>query len=639
MTEEQKMRWRNDIEGVKKKLREDNFSGGASKGVVYSSEDQHKYGISEFGRMERKGEAYVFRAGTMDMSYEPRFEMPEAVDFSMARNYLEGEPIPLSSITSSLPLPKLKYNQHGVKKLFAVEKAMFDMVHSIRGQFVLLNPSYVTLLSAAAYKPQIIMTDKQYKSRVAQQVREISFEWLHLPELFIENPKDMPVYIGMNPSPRKVVDGWRLVLNPYNRHEWTDEYSVKQQIGVISVEFKKEDRMVTTYLPRFYEGYAYAPESIAAAWKCSTDYVLLSSFSWPIKDIDVQSYPHTPTYLQDLPPYVPSNIFKDHPGSYVAQNAYGEIVDVRGPGTYNSRRARFQIMYPDIVWERFTQHGKVPIHIFTSKLSVESIVECLTLDKSVFRVYSKHQVELVKKTPENVKFSYRGVMYQSDEGGTYVIPGYPKGFMHYCQTFTLECDSPNYLRVLVPEGFEGEWLLYPTLRDFINFKVSNMVKIVTYQTFLTQEDVDSTYQGKSSIKLDVRVYDELMHHPLSCSGAGVPVDQVISLVDTSMPVSLYTSKMRICLKDDKLLYMPACERRFADEGRDTSGQVSKYVGGMLWKVFYERLIDLTYGVFFCSNPYEVNEFFLWMSSLGVFHKWLDVSQGKFAVNGVLNLET
>jgi len=370
----------------------------------------------------------------------------------------------------------------------------------------------------------------------------------------------------------------------------------------------------------------YTPATLEKAFDCGQQYILESSFAFPLKDVEVDLTPHTPKFLPSLPPYVQGH---DVMGEvFVSALPTGKVVDVKGGGTYFSRRARYQNFFPDVEWEPFCEYGTVAVHRFTNVVTERFSESYYLSDSSKVAIHCDKKVQVIQGSILGKERS--GILYQKNVEGSYVLPGYPKG---YLMRVPVSEHSGTYV-VTIPE-IEGLWHLYPTDSCFRKFQVGGMVMLNDFQTFLHYRDIDATYQGRSEVKLDMKILTFLGEHSLNDPSSGIPFSDIQGFAQIKGPVEKFLSRIRVPWKESRALYFFALpdDIRFSGTVVLSPGQYT--FNGRSWKEVYERLLTSSEDVSaYCNYHQEVQDFFSWLGPCGIYHKWKDHISAAFTVMAV-----
>jgi hypothetical protein len=532
MTAQQMSRWRRQITNLKEHMMENGFSAGASQPIVYTDKECSDFEIARFGRLELREGEYTFKAGPEKQDNPALFKFPRTADMSLSSDF--GKPdyvFDRHFFSKELADPVPIKVERITPKLYELEASLFEWVSQKYQTVCLLNPSFITLKAARDVDFSIWLTDMSYEAEINSQLKELRIRTAILDK----EPKDVMVYAGSHDPAAKPKNFFRLQVNPYSSWADTQHVAFHETEKGVEMVYQKKTRMVSDAIIDDDKLYRYSPPTVEANFGGQQCFWLISTEPLGLpKELDDDKLPHKPRMLAEGGDYEQEN------GLKVSRDRNGKIVDVKGEGTYFSRRARYSALGE---WSPYVSVGPVLVTRYTHKVRVSPYYSYVTTNVGQVHIYSDRDIyiNLLKYPSLGGQSVQEGLAYRQDAAGTYCLAGLPKGFIKKIEVaYSLDRTK---LEVDIA-ALEGEWILFPTPPDFQKYKWSIVLTSISWNNYLAHDSSQDTYQSKGYVETRTLIATLVSSAKLQNWGdAGIPMAKVMEkfsqpMLDSSMQAYL-----------------------------------------------------------------------------------------------------
>jgi len=346
-----------EMETLMQKADEQDLAVGSAVKMVYTEEFSQTYNIGRYGRMTLKEGKRVFHAGSRHIDDEPMFEYT-SMDYSdLGYKFRDGAALNINKeqMVSDQEWPK---PLRSVKKwgLSSIEEKLFKQLGNV---ITLVNPSFKTMqvldsMSSQAVQGLVHLTntfDSGYIKSVVdfvskstwlamtKEVRGVAYLGSGQPNFFPPTP-----WVRLIPSP------YLLPCSQFQKYTsfWTER-------GYSSTYERKPGYYVNNSLQFDSSMYTYNPETVDETFKDTRrpSHMAFLESSIPLKmvDKDERRVYHKPKFVT-----IPQDAEWREVSGLLLRVKDREVFDVKGEGTYFSRRARtiLPLMYN---WTPFRSHG------------------------------------------------------------------------------------------------------------------------------------------------------------------------------------------------------------------------------------------------------------------------------------------
>jgi len=254
-----------------------------------------------------------------------------------------------------------------------------------------VNPSFGAMGDLKVISGGVFLTGEVRGQRHSDQTRQ----WISEVEDFIRKATDRiwrtdtpdgVCFLGSHSPEQYLGERWFYILpNPYVEQSWT-QFTVKEDDLGISMEYTKKDRVVQSRLLNNLPQYVYSPASLKKI--CGTnEFMLISNFPFPgVEDVEPTYHTHRPWFLDDYPPMTKCSV-EGYLLDWRVKN--NKVYDVRGPGTYLSRRARIRLP-PGYSWVLPQHSGPFAYSRFTITPQPNANVRIENFRESEYTIYGEN---------------------------------------------------------------------------------------------------------------------------------------------------------------------------------------------------------------------------------------------------------
>jgi len=390
---------------------------GSAVVVTYAEGFRLEHQIGRFGRATMKEGEVIYHAAPQHIDRTEKYDYVSSDVLDYVYNWQDGEVarVPTERLLAvNFPEPK----KEKIRKASYHEMKLFRKV-LLTHKITLVNPSFscmTGMIQCTNHKdPGLVYLTSEQGGEIVTSKDEESWVWKirhfvreSAGRLKIVTKKDIQgiCYLGAS-DPRwypETLPWFRLIVSPF--HEPTSDYK-----GIISsfddkgfvTAYTKKGRTVSATLLKDEPTYVYNPETLdkdlGFEKKDSKQFFLESSIPFQFKECQDGIIFHKPYFLSAMGEWVGDKNVRD-----------GLIYDVKGSGTYLSRRARYAVL-PGEEWAPFVPFGPylVTYSSITPQIDPEIIVvehegvQVMSVDGSIpiwpdYVTFRKQVLELDEST-------------------------------------------------------------------------------------------------------------------------------------------------------------------------------------------------------------------------------------------------
>jgi hypothetical protein len=406
------IRWDLEIADLLACLKKEKPATGDSEAVLLSESFVKAEKTASWARLEIGQEGVSYFVGTREIDRKPVFELGRKDMFSFADSYAYNRPVILNlkELTRELPLPKIVEGveeEHYEGDISSVERKLFPMLRQI-GTLVMVDPSFSSLSRSAKeretyvfFSPTCSLSENR-KARVRDFMARSNGRVI---ELFDEIPLGV-YYMGTSRIVWKPSNGkWiSMIPNPYDLPPTSLGYSLEEVSTGVKMVFcqqeKKQgsvnfERKWVAFLPDSVKtGFLYNPKTVAK-WLEIEDSVYFMGSGYPLitmtDHVETIDCPHTPWYVDEFPDWT-------FLGPMVCRVKYNVVYDVKGPGTYLTRRSKTELP-KGYVWADLQKtHGVAFVTRFTNELQQCVDVQSVQLMGDSYTYLGNEPIDLISST-------------------------------------------------------------------------------------------------------------------------------------------------------------------------------------------------------------------------------------------------
>jgi len=327
------------------RLHEVDIPTGDSVMVSYDQKWSEKHGVGHYGRMTLKGGVRTFHVAPAKVDREVKYEHTPHHFFDFAKDWVQGtiQSVPVDKFIQGPEWPQEIKPRPPMELTY--EAALFGQL-TAAGPVTLVNPSFKTmnlLLEHGGYVTLTSQEDMEWHHSVRDYVKKSRGRLKILPMRTVKGT----AYLGTNvPKWYPVGQPWvRLIHSPYIDPAGNfANYSVKYYDKYVVSRFQKKDNYeVVSTLSRDTSQFVYNPMTVdetlfPMAKKQRRLFFMESSHALTVTEVEDTRVAHSPWFVDGDGHWV---TMQSKDGIMATWKVRGMVVlDVRGQGTYLSRRSR-----------------------------------------------------------------------------------------------------------------------------------------------------------------------------------------------------------------------------------------------------------------------------------------------------------
>lgn len=372
ISDEQEQRWKSQIKTMFSSMRE-GVAAGDSIMTTLPVEYAKKQGVSQFVRIADGDEGYDFLTGPRKLDRRPIYKSEDRDMFAFVDDWASGRACEVPDyMLKPCPVPEMLHRHEKKRKVqqSETERGVFMMLSELGVLVTLVNPSFGTMAALKSVGGQVFLTSNEDHSWKRDVDDFISGSGGKLRRV---TRAGQVSYLGVNSPQYYTTQKWfYLIPSPYSQHEY-DNFSASDTDHGVKMTYEKDGRSCYSEIADDLPLYVYSPSTVGVhTYKytkqtSSSSFFLVSNFPipWPNGEVECTQSFHRPWFLSEWPDE--QEVVWAEKSEIVRMN--GNIVyDVRGDGTYQSRRARI-VLPQGFFWApvlrvgmySWTRYSKYPI--------------------------------------------------------------------------------------------------------------------------------------------------------------------------------------------------------------------------------------------------------------------------------------
>lgn len=402
-----------EFSDISKRIKVDYPAVGDAIAVVLDEKFSSEHAIGRMGRMYLTEDKPRLKVAPLAIDREPKYEVDDrtCVEWGSSFTHDKKTFFEPSQLVRDVRWPRSLMTS-GMNRR-KVERSLFvHMARHSSEKIVLVNPSISSINSLSKTVGGFVTVTNREDPEFAQAIKDVILN-LEVPNVSWINPesaKGMLTYLGSG-QPKEFIGNWfRLIPSPFyfEMKKSTTVFGSPGNREWLMRETRSESRVISYTWGESDPFFSYNTKSVSATLGTMGDWIFQSKMDWSFKDEEDTRVLSTPIYLAS------SRLKDDTLGDLLVKVSVDNpliVYDVKGPGTYLSRRARIELPV-GYCWAKFVLH--VTEHYVTSLSN--GIIE----DMSVSFLYQggseflclDHASPLVDLTPIKVNPGPAGTVLQ-----------------------------------------------------------------------------------------------------------------------------------------------------------------------------------------------------------------------------------